>query len=100
MFAAINVPSYIGSYEHHADIRYGGLPRQSLDVYAPRGAKIHPREALDMEARLQFIDRTVSAGAGAASRSGATRDTCPGVRERRSWKWERPRGRPDLIEVP
>jgi acetyl esterase/lipase len=38
VYSAINVPSYVGSYERHASIRYGDLPRQSLDVYAPRGA--------------------------------------------------------------
>lgn len=41
-FRAINVPSYIGPYERHADIRYGDLPRQSLDVYVPRGASSRP----------------------------------------------------------
>src|SRR5687767_6113581 len=34
---AVSVPSYIGFYERHADIRYGDLPRQSLDVYVPSG---------------------------------------------------------------
>jgi acetyl esterase/lipase len=42
VYGAINVPSYVGFYERHADIRYGGLPRQSLDVYVPSGASGRP----------------------------------------------------------
>lgn len=34
---AVSAPSYIGFYERHADLRYGDLPRQSLDVYVPSG---------------------------------------------------------------
>ena len=33
----LSIPSYIGFYERHADISYGVLPRQSLDVYMPSG---------------------------------------------------------------
>lgn len=42
MFGAINAPSYVGRYEHRADIPYGPLPRQQLDVYVPRGASGRP----------------------------------------------------------
>jgi acetyl esterase/lipase len=42
VYGVINAPSYIGSYERHADIRYGDLLRQSLDVYTPRGGGRHP----------------------------------------------------------
>jgi acetyl esterase/lipase len=39
----VSAPSYIGFYERHADIRYGDLPRQSLDVYSPSdGASSRP----------------------------------------------------------
>ncbi len=41
-YAVINVPSYVGFYEHHGSIRYGDQPRQSLDVYAPHGAAGRP----------------------------------------------------------
>jgi acetyl esterase/lipase len=41
-FGVMNAPAYVGSYERHADIRYGGLPRQSLDVYVPAGAWNRP----------------------------------------------------------
>lgn len=40
--SAVNAPSYFRSYERHADLAYGALPRQSLDVYAPRGAVDRP----------------------------------------------------------
>jgi acetyl esterase/lipase len=33
----VSAPSYIGFYERRADIPYGDLPRQSLDVYVPSG---------------------------------------------------------------
>ena len=41
-YAVMNVPAHLGSYERHADIRYGDLPRQSLDVYVPVGAFNRP----------------------------------------------------------
>jgi acetyl esterase/lipase len=41
-YGVINVPAYVGSYERRADIRYGDLPRQSLDVYVPAGAWNRP----------------------------------------------------------
>jgi acetyl esterase/lipase len=41
-YGVMNVPAYVGSYERHADIRYGDLPRQSLDVYVPAGAWNRP----------------------------------------------------------
>ena len=41
-YGVMNAPAYVGSYERHANIRYGELPRQSLDVYVPDGAWIRP----------------------------------------------------------
>jgi acetyl esterase/lipase len=41
-FGVMNVPALAGSYERHANIRYGELPRQSLDVYVPDGARGRP----------------------------------------------------------
>ena len=38
----MNVPARLGAYERHADIPYGELPRQSLDVYVPAGAFNRP----------------------------------------------------------
>ncbi len=38
----MNAPASVGSYERHANIRYGELPRQSLDVYVPDGASNRP----------------------------------------------------------
>lgn len=38
----LNTPAYFGSYERHANIPYGKLPRQSLDVYVPEGAWNRP----------------------------------------------------------
>lgn len=43
MFAALNAPSYVGSFDRHADIRYGPAPRQSLDVYVPSEAHARRR---------------------------------------------------------
>jgi poly(3-hydroxybutyrate) depolymerase len=40
--SAMNVPAYIGTYDRHAGIAYGALPRQTLDVYVPRGAANRP----------------------------------------------------------
>lgn len=41
-YGVMNGPSYLGSYERHANIRYGELRRQSLDVYVPEGASNRP----------------------------------------------------------
>lgn len=41
-FAIVNVPSRVGWYDRHSNIRYGAEPRQSLDVYAPVGAFNRP----------------------------------------------------------
>jgi acetyl esterase/lipase len=35
-YGIINAPSYIGSYDRHADLRFGDQPRQALDVYVPQ----------------------------------------------------------------
>jgi acetyl esterase/lipase len=35
-YAIINAPSYIGSYERRADLRFGNESRQVLDVYVPQ----------------------------------------------------------------
>jgi acetyl esterase/lipase len=35
---ALNAPGYVGSYQRHADVRYGNEPRQSLDIYVPAQA--------------------------------------------------------------
>ena len=42
----------------------------------------------------EFIDRTMSGGTRAAS------SACADIRGRSSWNWERPIGRPDLMEIP
>jgi acetyl esterase/lipase len=42
VYGALNAPSYVGSYERRADIRYGDLQRQSLDAYVPSGAAGRP----------------------------------------------------------
>jgi acetyl esterase/lipase len=42
VFAITNAPSYIGSFERHADIRYGEESRQALDVYVPTNAANRP----------------------------------------------------------
>ena len=39
LYSVMNAPASIGSYERHANIRYGELPRQSLDVFVPDGAR-------------------------------------------------------------
>ena len=41
-YGVLNAPAYLGSYERHANIRYGELSRQSLDVYVPYGAWNRP----------------------------------------------------------
>jgi len=41
-YGVLNAPAYLGSYERRANIRYGELPRQSLDVYVPNGARNRP----------------------------------------------------------
>jgi acetyl esterase/lipase len=41
-YGLINAPTYFGSYERRADLPYGALPRQSLDVYVPRGGANRP----------------------------------------------------------
>jgi acetyl esterase/lipase len=41
-FGVMNAPARLGPYERHANIRYGELPRQSLDVYVPDGAWNRP----------------------------------------------------------
>lgn len=42
-FLAVNVPAVFGAYKRHADIAYGPLPQQRLDVYVPQGAAAQPR---------------------------------------------------------
>jgi acetyl esterase/lipase len=42
-FLAVNVPAVFGSYKRHADIAYGPLPQQRLDVYVPQDAPAQPR---------------------------------------------------------
>jgi acetyl esterase/lipase len=42
VYGVMNASASIGSYERHANIRYGDLPRQSLDVYVPEGAWNRP----------------------------------------------------------
>ena len=42
VFAITNAPAYIGSYERHANIRYGEKARQTLDVYVPPNASNRP----------------------------------------------------------
>jgi acetyl esterase/lipase len=42
LYSVMNAPSSIGSYERHANIRYGDLSRQSLDVFVPDGARNRP----------------------------------------------------------
>jgi acetyl esterase/lipase len=41
-YGVMNLPARMGSYERRADIPYGKLPRQSLDVYVPTGASNRP----------------------------------------------------------
>jgi len=41
-FSVMNAPAHVGAYARHADIHYGALPRQSLDVYVPEGARSRP----------------------------------------------------------
>ena len=41
-YSVMNLPAHLGAYERHADIRYGDLPRQSLDVYVPDAAVNRP----------------------------------------------------------
>lgn len=41
-YGVMNAPASIGSYERHANIPYGDLRRQSLDVYVPDGAWNRP----------------------------------------------------------
>ena len=41
-YGVMNAPASVGSFERHANIRYGELPRQSLDVYVPDGASNRP----------------------------------------------------------
>jgi acetyl esterase/lipase len=43
-YAIINAPSYFGWYKRHEDLRFGGEPRQMLDVYVPSssGKKLRP----------------------------------------------------------
>jgi acetyl esterase/lipase len=41
-FTVANLPAHFGKFERRADIAYGVLPRQSLDVYVPDGAHDRP----------------------------------------------------------
>jgi acetyl esterase/lipase len=41
-FTAANVPALFGDFERRADIAYGSLDRQRLDVYLPRGVAAKP----------------------------------------------------------
>jgi acetyl esterase/lipase len=41
-FTVANLPAHFGKFERRADIAYGNLPRQSLDVYVPAGALDRP----------------------------------------------------------
>lgn len=41
-FTVANLPAHFGKFERRADIAYGELPRQSLDVYVPDGAHDKP----------------------------------------------------------
>jgi acetyl esterase/lipase len=41
-FTAANVPALFGDFERRADIAYGSLDRQRLDVYLPRDATAKP----------------------------------------------------------
>jgi acetyl esterase/lipase len=41
-YSVMNLPARLGAYERHADIQYGNLQRQSLDVYVPAGALNRP----------------------------------------------------------
>lgn len=41
-FTVANVPAHFGDFERRADIAFGGLDRQKLDVYVPEGAKDRP----------------------------------------------------------
>jgi acetyl esterase/lipase len=42
VFEVANFPAHFGSFVRHSDIRYGGDPRQSLDVYVPQNATRRP----------------------------------------------------------
>ena len=41
-FFAVNVPAVFGAYTRHADIAYGDMPQQRLDVYVPQGPAGRP----------------------------------------------------------
>jgi acetyl esterase/lipase len=41
-FTAANVPAFFGKFERRADLAYGALDRQQLDVYVPDGAAARP----------------------------------------------------------
>src|SRR5689334_16659544 len=41
-FTAANVPALFGKFERRADLAYGSLERQRLDVYVPEGAAARP----------------------------------------------------------
>lgn len=41
-FFLANAPTVFGKYERRADLRYGSLPRQRLDIYSPRDAVSRP----------------------------------------------------------
>ncbi len=41
-FGIANVPALVGDHQRHADLRYAAGPRQTLDVYVPRGAARAP----------------------------------------------------------
>ena len=41
-FALVNLPARLGEHERTADLAYGQLPRQRLDVYRPGTAGPHP----------------------------------------------------------
>lgn len=41
-FTAANAPALFGNFDRRADIAYGALARQRLDVYSPKGATVRP----------------------------------------------------------
>src|SRR4051812_45047185 len=41
-FTVANLPAHFGAFQRHADIAYGKLPRQWLDVYSPAEAHDRP----------------------------------------------------------
>ncbi|HTU65677.1 MAG TPA: alpha/beta hydrolase [Steroidobacteraceae bacterium] len=41
-FTAANLPAHFGDFERRADLAYGSLERQTLDVYVPDGARDRP----------------------------------------------------------